>query len=166
LPLRCDSQKQRRPLVKTTNIPDPNWLAGFVSGEPLLAGSQRQEGCFDINLKKSKSHKIGHQVILRISIKQHERDKNLMELISKYLNSGNIYKLDNRPMVSLTIVKYSDITNLIIPFFKKYPVLGIKENDFSDWCKVAKLMNDGSHLTNEGLNLIRTIKDGMNKGRK
>jgi len=89
-----------------------------------------------------------------------------MELISKYLNSGNIYKLDKRPMVSLTIVKYSDITNLIIPFFKKYPVLGIKQNDFSDWCKITKLMNDGSHLTNEGLNLIRTIKDGMNKGRK
>ena len=89
-----------------------------------------------------------------------------MELISKYLNSGNIYKLDYRPMVSLTIVKYSDITNLIIPFFTKYPVLGIKQNDFSDWCKIAKLMNDGSHLTNEGLNLIRTIKDGMNKGRK
>ena len=89
-----------------------------------------------------------------------------MELISKYLNSGNIYKLDKRPMVSLAIVKYSDITNLIIPFFKKYPVLGIKENDFSDWCKVAKLMNDGKHLTNEGLNLIRTIKEGMNKGRK
>jgi hypothetical protein len=89
-----------------------------------------------------------------------------MELIAKYLNSGNIYKLDNRPMVSLAIVKYSDITNLIIPFFKKYPVLGIKENDFSDWCKVAKLMNDGQHLTNEGLNLIRAIKEGMNKGRK
>jgi LAGLIDADG DNA endonuclease family protein len=145
-----------RPIIKTTNIPDPQWLAGFVSGE----------GCFDVNLKKSKTHKVGHQVILRISIKQHERDKNLMELITKYLNSGNIYRLDKRPMVSLTIVKYSDITNLIIPFFKKYPVLGIKQNDFSDWCKVAKLMNDGSHLTIEGLNLIRTIKEGMNKGRK
>jgi hypothetical protein len=45
-------------------------------------------------------------------------------------------------------------------------VLGIKQNDFSDWCKIAKLMNDGSHLTFEGLKLIRTIKDGMNKGRK
>jgi LAGLIDADG endonuclease len=145
-----------RPLIKTTNIPDPYWLAGFVSGE----------GCFDINLKKSKTHKTGHQVILRISIKQHERDKNLMELITKYLNSGKIYRLDERPMVSLTIVKYSDITNLIIPFFKKYPVLGIKQNDFSDWCKIAKLMKDGSHLTLEGLKLIRAIKDGMNKGRK
>ena len=141
-----------RPLIKTTNIPDPYWLAGFVSGE----------GCFDINLKKSKTHKTGHQVILRISIKQHERDKDLMELITKYLNSGKIYRLDERPMVSLTIVKYSDITNLIIPFFKKYPVLGIKQNDFSDWCKIAKLMNDGSHLTVEGLKLIRTIKEGMN----
>ena len=73
---------------------------------------------------------------------------------------------EKQMMVSLTIVKYSDITNLIIPFFKKYPVLGIKQNDFSDWCKIAKLMNDGSHLTIEGLNLIRTIKNGMNKGRK
>ena len=40
-----------------------------------------------------------------------------MELISKYLGSGNIYKEYHRPMVSLTIVKYSDITNFIIPFF-------------------------------------------------
>ena len=65
-----------------------------------------------------------------------------MELISKYLGSGSIYKDYSS---SLTIVKYSDITNLIIPFFKK--VLGIKQIDFMDWCKAAKLMNDGSHLT-------------------
>ena len=42
---------------------------------------------------------------------------------------------------------------------------GVKQNDYLDWCKVAKLMNDGLHLTIDGLNLIRTIKDGMNKGR-
>jgi hypothetical protein len=29
-----------------------------------------------------------------------------MELITKYLNSGKIYRLDKRPMVSLIIVKY------------------------------------------------------------
>jgi hypothetical protein len=32
--------------------------------------------------------------------------------------------------------------------------------------KQQKQMNDGLHLTMEGLKLIRTIKDGMNKGRK
>jgi LAGLIDADG endonuclease len=147
-----------RPLVNTTSIPDPNWIAGFVSGE----------GCFDINLKKSKSHRTGYQVILRFSIKQHEKDKSLMELVSKYLGCGNIYPAYTRgySCCSLTTVKYSDITNLIIPFFNTYPVLGKKQQDFLDWCKVAKLMNEGSHLTNEGLNLIQTIKKGMNKERE
>jgi hypothetical protein len=43
--------------------------------------------------------------------------------------------------------------------------MGIKQKDYLDWCKIAKLMNDRSHLTIEGLNIIRSIKDGMNKSR-
>jgi len=90
-----------------------------------------------------------------------------MELIIKYLGSGQIYKYPKKSAVSLTIVKFSDITNTIIPFFYKNPLLllGVKLLDFLDWCKIAKLMNDGSHLTLDGLNLIRTIKSGMNTGR-
>lgn len=48
---------------------------------------------------------------------------------------------------------------------KDDPLLGIKLLDFLDWCKVAKLVYEGSHLTLEGLNLIRDIKSGMNTGR-
>lgn len=144
-----------RPLVETHNIPDPNWIVGFVSGE----------GCFDVNLKKSKSHLTGYQVILRFSIKQHERDKSLMELISRYLGCGNVYA-DKDSCCSLITVKYSDVTELIIPFFETYPVLGEKQYDFSDWCKVATIMIDGSHLTKEGLILIKNIKKGMNRGRE
>ena len=88
-----------------------------------------------------------------------------MELIIKYLGSGQIYKYPKKSAVSLTIVKFSDITNTIIPFFCKNSLLGVKLLDFQDWCKIAKLMNDGSHLTLDGLNLIRTIKSGMNTGR-
>ena len=42
-----------RSIINTTNIPDPNWLAGFVSGD----------GCFSINFYKSKT-KIGNAVQL------------------------------------------------------------------------------------------------------
>jgi hypothetical protein len=45
-------------------------------------------------------------------------------------------------------------------------LIGIKELDYLDFCKIAKFMVDNRHLTIEGLNLIRTIKAGMNKGRK
>jgi len=50
--------------------------------------------------------------------------------------------------------------------FEKNLIHDVKQLDFLDFCKVRKLMNEGKHLTKDGLNLIRTIKSGMNKGRK
>jgi hypothetical protein len=37
--------------------------------------------------------------------------------------------------------------------------------DYRDFCKVVKLINNKSHLTLEGLNFIKNIKLGMNRGR-
>ena len=37
---------------------DPNWLVGFVDGE----------GCFNVNIINSKTHKIGTQVKVRFSL--------------------------------------------------------------------------------------------------
>ena len=88
-----------------------------------------------------------------------------MECLIKYLCSGTIYKYSEKPAVCLTIVKFSDITNIIIPLFDKNPLLGVKLLDYLDWCKIAKLMRDGTHLTPEGLELIKHIKSGMNTGR-
>ena len=42
---------------------------------------------------------------------------------------------------------------------------GVKLYDYIDWCKIHNLINDGLHLTFKGLNIIRNIKSGMNKGR-
>lgn len=70
------------------------------------------------------------------------------------------------PAVTLVITKFSIIRDKIIPFFELYPLTGQKKLDYLDWCKISKLMSEGSHLTTEGLNLIRDIKEGMNKGRK
>jgi hypothetical protein len=50
--------------------------------------------------------------------------------------------------------------------FEKNPIRGVKQLDFWDFCEVAKLMNEGRHLTTEGLDLIRTIKNKMNTKRK
>ena len=88
-----------------------------------------------------------------------------MKVLVDYLVSGKIYKYPGKPAVVLTIFNFSDINNLIIPFFENNPLLGVKLIDYLDWCKVARLIEKGSHLTIEGLNLIREIKSGMNTGR-
>nr|YP_010130230.1 LAGLIDADG endonuclease [Clavaria fumosa]QPZ51131.1 LAGLIDADG endonuclease [Clavaria fumosa] len=145
-----------RPLINIENIPNSNWIAGFVIGE----------GNFDIRIAQQSSNKIGYRVQLRFRISQHERDLKLMESLIKYLGCGKIYKYTNQSAIVLTIFKFSDIYNVIIPFFKKNPLLGVKQLDYLDWCQVAKLINEGYHLTLEGFNFIRKIKLGMNTGRK
>jgi hypothetical protein len=145
-----------RPIINTKTIADPHWITGFVSGE----------GNFDVNITRS-THKLGYRAQLRFRISQHERDIKLMENIAKYLGSGKIYKYPNKSAVSLTIVKLSDLINIVIPFFNKNSLLGVKLFDYLDWCRlrIAKLMIDGKHLTIEGLDSIRSIKSGMNTGR-
>lgn len=103
----------KRPVISTENIPDPNWVAGFVNGE----------GCFDVRIFKQSSNKIGYRVQLRFRLVQHERDQKLMECLIKYLGSGNLYNYPNKLAVVLTIFKFSDIVNIVIPFFEQNPVL-------------------------------------------
>ena len=144
-----------RPLVENPKIIDPNWLAGFTSGE----------GCFLINIVKSQRYKLGEAVQLIFKITQHERDEQLIRgAVIELLNCGNLYK--NWDTFDFKVSKLSDITDKIIPFLKKYPILGVKALDFADWCKVAELIKEKKHLTFEGLKQIKKIKAGMNKGRK
>lgn len=68
-----------RPIINYTEILNPNWIAGFSSGE----------GCFLVSISKSQT-KTSHIINLIFKISQHRRDKKLLELIAKYLNCGTI----------------------------------------------------------------------------
>jgi len=145
-----------RQIIITKNIPNPNWLSGFTTGE----------GNFQVWIAESKSNKVGYQVQLMFRIGQHERDIKLMELLTKYLSAGKLYKNSKEPFVTLTIYKLTDIKKIIIPFFEQNPLYGVKHLDFLDFCKVVKLKVEKKHLTLEGLDQIREIKSGMNRDRK
>jgi hypothetical protein len=113
------------------------------------------------------SHAIGFQVKLAFSISQHSRDELLLSKIIDHLDCGNLEKPTTRPAVSFVVYKFSDIRDKIIPseFLQKYPIQGVKYLDYSDFSKVALLIKNKAHLTDEGLAQIRLIKLGMNKGR-
>lgn len=144
-----------RPIIYNKRIPDPNWLAGFVSGD----------GSFKFILKKSSSVKVGFQSILIFQITQHARDEKLMESLISYFECGYIEKDSRGPWLYYTVSNFTDIYNKIIPFFHQYNIIGSKNLDFNDWCEIATLIQDKHHLTPEGLNKIISLKDGMNKGR-
>jgi hypothetical protein len=64
-----------------------------------------------------------------------------MENIVNYLGAGKIYKYPHTPAVCLTIVKFTDICNIIIPFFNKNPIYGVKIEDYLDWWKIKNLIS-------------------------
>ena len=143
-----------RPSIVNQQIKDPQWVAGFTSGE----------GCFYINIMNSASHSLGFQVQLIFKLTQHERDEELMRSLVDYLDCcGNVYIY--KEAVDYIVIKFTDLTEKILPFFEKYPLFGVKSKDFEDFKQVVKLMQNKAHLTEEGLNQIRQIKAGMNKGR-
>lgn len=123
------------------------------------------EGNFFVDIFKSSSNKIGYQVKLRLSVTQHNRDKELLELIASYLDAG-IVNIHSENAYVFKITKLVDLTTKIIPLFDKNSIQGVKYLDYLDFCEVAKIMSDGKHLTSEGLDLIRTIKNKMNMKRK
>ena len=144
-----------RPIVQGQTIKDPYWLAGFASGE----------ACFFIRITKSSSTKTGTQVLLKFLIPQHSRDNDLLKSFISYLGCGNYHprlKVDKGEFV---VEDLKNITSIIIPFFKKYPIIGNKAEDFLDFCKGSELMLNKEHLNNEGLEKIRMIKTSMNKKR-
>nr|QCW06910.1 hypothetical protein [Drechslerella brochopaga] len=143
-----------RPLVRNKTIPDPLWLAGFVSAE----------GCFFVGISKSSTIKIKANVQLEFNITQHSRDYLLMKNLVEYLNCGKVYKKNN--VSNYRLSKLSNLTEKIIPFFEKYPLIGTKSNDFEDFCTVVEMMKEKKHLTLEGLEQIRKIKARMNTGRE
>ena len=141
-----------RPEVKTPLTIEPNWLAGFTSAE----------GSYIIKITKSKTHRVGSQVILVFVITQHMRDQQLLIRINKYFGCGNLYK--NRQTFNYEVTKFSDIVNKIIPLFQKHRIRGVKALDFADFCDVAEMMKQKKHLTDDGLDLIRKIKLAKNRG--
>ena len=89
-----------------------------------------------------------------------------MKSFIDYIDCGKVQKKFNKKYnkeyFEFRVEKFVDIDTKIIPFFIKYPIVGQKLLDFQDFCKVAKLMKERAHITLEGLNEIRRIRDGMN----
>ena len=144
-----------REIIKTTNIPDPNWVSGFVSGE----------GNFDAGIREAKNA-VGARVYLRFRIAQHSRDVELMKLIVSYLGVGRIEYDTRKSLVYYISAVSTDLTQAIIPFFNEYPIIGTKYLDYQDWCKIANLVSSGANLTKEGFEEIKRIEAGMNRARK
>ena len=89
-----------------------------------------------------------------------------MEMLISTLGCGRLELMLKQSAVYFVVVKFQDIFEKIIPLFDKYPIKGVKALDYSELKKVANLIHNKEHLTEEGLSKIQFIKLNMNLFRK
>ena len=145
-----------RPLIDTTKLIsiDPFWMAGFASGD----------GSFIIFLRTDNAFSAGGRVEVAFAITQHSRDMLLMKYFVDYFGCGQSYTY--KRYAEFKCRNFKDIQEKILPFFLKYPILGVKSQDFYDWVKAVEIISSKAHITKSGFEQIKQIKSGMNKGRE
>ena len=144
--------------ILKSNVPlqklNPYFVTGFVDGE----------GCFSIKFIRNKKMKLGWSIYLSFEIHLHRKDRELLENIRENLGRvGTIYDGSNKSYL-YCVASLPEITNTIIPFFDKYPLLSRKYIDFELFKQAASIMTKKEHLEEKGFYKILSIKASMRKG--
>lgn len=123
-----------------------------------MRGFSEGEGCFFVTLAKNSRIKTGVQVTLGFILTQHSRDLDLLKGFESYFGCGKFLLRRNSLAGDFKVSALKDLTDKIIPFFEKYPLLGTKLISFKRLCLVIDIIKEKGHLTEEGLKRIRDIK--------
>ena len=87
----------------------------------------------------------------------------LLNSLVNFFGCGQTYSY--KDYTEFRCQSFKDNYEKILPFFKKYHIIGVKSKDFEDWARVAEMIERKDHLTKEGFDQISQIRRGMNKGR-
>jgi hypothetical protein len=138
----------------------PEYVVGLVDGE----------GSFTVYIRNIDSiAPVKRRVVVepKFYIKLVETDKVVLEKIRDFFGCGSVYfQKDTRPnhknCYRYEVYKREDLINKIIPFFTKHPLFfPSKAKDFTIFCKLMKMIEQGTHSTESGLRKMFAVKQAM-----
>lgn len=134
-----------------------------------IVGLTDGEGCFYVNIRPPRFPNSKERVETHFYIKLRENNLFLLKEIKKFFGCGGIYyQKEKRPNHSgcyrFEINSQVDINGILIPFFKKHPLIGPKRRDFLIFRKITELVEKKSHRNKTGLRRIKALKQQMNLG--
>ena len=138
----------------------PDYIVGLVDGEGSFTAYVR-------NLAESTEKIRRVRIEPRFYIKLIEKDKQVLDELKKYFNCGNVYfQKDNRKnhqhCYRFEVSNRKDLHEVIIPFFRKHQLcFPSKRNDFELFCEIMKAIQEGKHLTDDGLRDLYALKQRM-----
>ena len=134
------------------------WVVGFVDGE----------GCFSISVVRNPGCRFGWQVQHEFSVTQAANSRAALELLGEVFGCGVVieqHRTDNhrQPLLRFSVKRREQLVRSVVPFFERNPLRTAKRADFEKFAHVLQLMQAGAHLEKDGLQLIASITESMNR---
>lgn len=132
----------------------PDYIVGLTDGE----------GCFLVQIRTDR------RIVLRYFITQRFDNKKLLDKVFEFFKVGYVYRKfqgnDKKKMTFVyEVTKQDDIQNVIIPFFWKYPLQGVKSESFMRFARIAEIAKgrqDTRKLNKDEVNEVWRLKLTMN----
>ncbi len=140
--------------LKVKRIPERigYYLAGFADGE----------GSFNVSFRRRRDYQMPWKVSLCFNVSQ--KDRVILALFKRHLGCGTMRQRADG-------IWYYEVNNMnaiwenVIPFFERFRFLSAKKKrDFAKFVKIARLIREGRHLTEDGIREILKIRNEMNDG--
>ena len=131
-------------------------LSGFVDGE----------GAFPIQTRKTPWTKFGFTITPEFKISQHKDNGEILTLLQKALGCGKISVKSGQPNQLILVEKNRRrLTDQVIPFFRKYPLI-VKQQPFQKFSEIVARLNNNEQDTKEGFEQLLTLVFQKTKGGK
>jgi LAGLIDADG endonuclease len=140
------------------------WVLGFVDGE----------GCFSVGFVRQtgggrrRGYRTGWQVAHEFAVAQGASSIGCLKELQAFFGVGGVIvnrRHDNHrePMHRFVVRKRMDLVETVIPFFEANPLRSAKAADFEKFAQVVWMVDNGCHLTRDGLVEIAEIAQTMNR---
>jgi LAGLIDADG endonuclease len=147
----ADNQQERLSVAK---VPEAlgNFLAGFALGEASFMIVCRPRGDYVRSWKLSAAFNVS------------QVDRAPLELFQETLACGSMRKAGNGGWY-WEVNRLSDIQSRIVPFFRRFPLVGSKATDFERFAQAAELLSK-KPLSESDYRQVLLLREQMNRGGK
>lgn len=132
------------------------YIVGFVDGE----------GTFNFSFSQRSKLKTNLEIKPSFSVSQHKRNLEVIQKIKDYFGVGNIRFSKRDQNFKYEVRSLKDLTQKIIPFFKKHHLKTSKAKDFEIFSDICHSMVLSHHLNGDHLSEIIEKACRMNSGGK
>jgi hypothetical protein len=128
------------------------YLAGFTDGE----------GSFNVSFRRRSDYAMPWKVSLCFNVSQ--RDQTVLKVFKEQLKCGTM-RTRTDGVWYYEVNTFAAIVENVIPFFDRFGFRSAKkQRDFAKFKQIARLIQEGRHLSREGIDEILAIRRDMNDG--